>query len=57
MNPQARPPHIEHHNGAITMAQGERTTGEYAGAVKMAGAIVEGRSAEVKQLQSILGRL
>ncbi|MFF8195279.1 DUF305 domain-containing protein [Streptomyces bobili] len=48
---------IEHHNGAITMAEGERKNGEYAGAVKMAGAIVEGQSAEVKQLQSILDRL
>ncbi|MFD5254615.1 DUF305 domain-containing protein [Streptomyces bobili] len=48
---------IEHHEGAITMAEGERKNGEYAGAVKMAGAIVEGQSAEVKQLQSILDRL
>ncbi|MEU0117893.1 DUF305 domain-containing protein [Streptomyces bobili] len=48
---------IEHHNGAITMAEGEQKNGEYAGAVKMAGAIVEGQSAEVKQLQSILDRL
>ncbi|WP_327318681.1 DUF305 domain-containing protein [Streptomyces sp. NBC_01235] len=48
---------IEHHNGAIGMAQDEQKNGKNADAVKMAGDIVEGQSAEVKQLQSILDRL
>lgn len=48
---------IEHHNGAISTAREEQKTGKNAGAVKMAGDIVEGQSAEVKQLQSIVDRL
>jgi uncharacterized protein (DUF305 family) len=48
---------IEHHNGAITMAKDEQKNGKNADAVKMAGDIVKGQSAEVKQLQSILDRL
>lgn len=48
---------IDHHNGAITMAKDEQKNGKNADAVKMAGDIVEGQSAEVKQLQSILDRL
>ncbi|MGW0583350.1 DUF305 domain-containing protein [Streptomyces sp. NPDC002920] len=48
---------IEHHNGAISTAQDEQKNGKNADAVKMAGAIVEGQSAEVKQLQSIVDRL
>ncbi|MGX1268411.1 DUF305 domain-containing protein [Streptomyces phaeoluteigriseus] len=48
---------IEHHNGAITMAESERKNGENADAVTMAGDIVEGQSAEVEQLQGILDRL
>ncbi|MER6960346.1 MULTISPECIES: DUF305 domain-containing protein [unclassified Streptomyces] len=48
---------IEHHNGAISMAKDEQKDGKNADAVKMAGDIVEGQSAEVKQLQSILDRL
>jgi uncharacterized protein (DUF305 family) len=48
---------IEHHNGAIDMAKDEQKNGKNADAVKMAGDIVTGQSAEVKQLQSILDRL
>lgn len=48
---------IEHHNGAISMAKDEQKNGKNADAVKMAGDIVEGQSAEVKQLQSIADRL
>ncbi|MGW9133557.1 DUF305 domain-containing protein [Streptomyces sp. NPDC055681] len=48
---------IEHHNGAISMAQDEQKSGKNADAVKMAGDIVEGQSAEVKQLQSLVDRL
>ncbi|GGZ94867.1 DUF305 domain-containing protein [Streptomyces bluensis] len=48
---------IDHHNGAITMAKDEQKKGKNGDAVKMAGDIVKGQSAEVKQLQSILDRL
>ncbi|MDQ0605028.1 uncharacterized protein (DUF305 family) [Streptomyces canus] len=48
---------IEHHHGAITMAKDEQKNGKNADAKKMAGDIVTGQSAEVKQLQSILDRL
>ncbi|GAA4040235.1 DUF305 domain-containing protein [Streptomyces shaanxiensis] len=48
---------IDHHDGAIAMAKDEQKNGENADAVQMAGDIVEGQSAEVKQLNSILDRL
>ncbi|MER6010432.1 DUF305 domain-containing protein [Streptomyces bluensis] len=48
---------IEHHNGAISMAEDEQKNGKNADAKKMAGDIVKGQSAEVKQLQSIVDRL
>ncbi|MFD8035625.1 DUF305 domain-containing protein [Streptomyces sp. NPDC059717] len=48
---------IDHHNGAISMAKPEQKDGKNADAVKMAGDIVTGQSAEVTQLQSILNRL
>ncbi|MEV1069859.1 DUF305 domain-containing protein [Streptomyces sp. NPDC050263] len=48
---------IEHHNGAISMAEDEQKDGKNADAVKMAGGIVEGQSSEVEQLQSIVDRL
>ena len=48
---------IDHHNGAISMAEDEQKNGRNADAVKMAGDIATGQSAEVKQLQKILDRL
>lgn len=48
---------IDHHDGAIAMAKDEQKNGKNVDAVKMAGDIVEGQSAEVKQLNSILDRL
>ncbi|MBC2901917.1 DUF305 domain-containing protein [Streptomyces cupreus] len=48
---------IEHHNGAISMAEDEQKDGEYADAKKMADTIVKGQSAEVEQLQAIVDRL
>ncbi|MFF5159122.1 DUF305 domain-containing protein [Streptomyces sp. NPDC000348] len=48
---------IDHHDGAIAMAEDERENGENADARKTAGDIVEGQSAEVEQLRSILDRL
>ncbi|WP_128382448.1 DUF305 domain-containing protein [Streptomyces cavernae] len=48
---------IEHHNGAISAAKEEQKNGKNADAMKMAGEIVKGQSAEVKQFQGILDRL
>lgn len=48
---------IDHHNGAISMAKDEQKNGKHADAMKMAGDIATGQSAEVKQLQGILDRL
>ncbi|MFH9547894.1 DUF305 domain-containing protein [Streptomyces sp. NPDC017435] len=48
---------IDHHNGAIAMAKDEQKNGQNADAKKMAGDVVTGQSAEVKQLQGILDRL
>ncbi|MER7497833.1 DUF305 domain-containing protein [Streptomyces pharetrae] len=48
---------IEHHDGAIGMAQEERQKGENAEARKLAGDIVTGQTAEVRQLRDILDRL
>lgn len=48
---------IEHHEGAITMAQEEQKNGKNADAKALADAIVKGQSAEVEQLQGIVDRL
>ncbi|GAA3807430.1 DUF305 domain-containing protein [Streptomyces phyllanthi] len=48
---------IEHHEGAITMAEAEQKNGKNADAVNLAGDIVKGQSTEVEQLQAILDRL
>ncbi|MGW7265297.1 DUF305 domain-containing protein [Streptomyces sp. NPDC054842] len=48
---------IDHHRGAIGMAEEERKNGENADAVRTAGDIVTSQSAEVEQLKGILGRL
>ncbi|MFE0675354.1 DUF305 domain-containing protein [Streptomyces sp. NPDC058867] len=48
---------IEHHDGAIAMAEDERRDGENADARKLAAAVVRGQSAEVEQLRDLLDRL
>ncbi|NBE50129.1 DUF305 domain-containing protein [Streptomyces boluensis] len=48
---------IEHHNGAIKMAEDERKNGKSADAKKMADAIIKGQSAEVAQFEKILDRI
>ncbi|MFF4905830.1 DUF305 domain-containing protein [Streptomyces sp. NPDC001260] len=48
---------IDHHKGAIAMAKDEQKNGKNTAAVTMAGDIVKGQSAEVKQLQGILDQL
>jgi uncharacterized protein (DUF305 family) len=48
---------VEHHKGAITMAEDELKNGKNADAKKLAGAIIKGQSAEVAQFEKILDRL
>ncbi|MCI3223429.1 DUF305 domain-containing protein [Streptomyces sp. NP-1717] len=48
---------IEHHNGAIAMARDQRKNGENTTAKKLAAEVIEAQTAEVEQLNRILGRL
>ncbi|MGV8885959.1 MAG: DUF305 domain-containing protein [Microbacteriaceae bacterium] len=48
---------IEHHEGAITMAQTEINNGENSAAVDLAAAIVAGQTTEVDTMRKILGSL
>jgi uncharacterized protein (DUF305 family) len=48
---------IEHHDGAIAMAEEERRNGENPDARKMAAAVVKSQSAKVEQLQAVVDRL
>jgi uncharacterized protein (DUF305 family) len=46
---------IEHHEGAIEMAETEISDGEYADAVALAKDVRDGQQAEVEQMQQLLG--
>lgn len=46
---------IEHHTGAIQMAQTEQADGQYAEAIELAAQIEEGQTAEVETMQDLLG--
>lgn len=48
---------IEHHEGAITMAEDEQKNGRNATAKKLAAAVVKTQSAEVEKFEKILDRL
>ncbi|MEV5315327.1 DUF305 domain-containing protein [Streptomyces sp. NPDC052610] len=48
---------IEHHNGAVAMAEDERRDGRNGEAKGMADDIVESQSAEIERLQGVLDRL
>jgi uncharacterized protein (DUF305 family) len=45
---------IEHHQGAIEMAQTEQSDGEYAPAVELAGQIESAQTAEIAQMEDLL---
>ncbi|MGW2523128.1 DUF305 domain-containing protein [Streptomyces sp. NPDC001617] len=47
---------IEHHNGAIEMARTEKAKGSYAPAVSMAGDIISGQTAEITEMNKLLGK-
>ncbi|WP_424536439.1 DUF305 domain-containing protein [Sphaerisporangium viridialbum] len=46
---------VTHHQGAITMAKAERSTGSYPPAKDMAKAIIASQSKEIDQMNSLLG--
>ncbi|WP_406723839.1 DUF305 domain-containing protein [Streptomyces sp. GD-15H] len=48
---------VDHHKGAVEMAQDEQKNGRNATAKKLAEDVVKTQSAEVEQLQKILARL
>jgi uncharacterized protein (DUF305 family) len=46
---------IAHHEGAIAMAQSEKSDGIHKGAIKMAEDIIKTQTAEIKRMQNLLG--
>jgi len=48
---------IEHHEGAIVMAQIELDTGEYPAAIELAGAIISAQTDEIATMKAILDTL
>jgi len=46
---------MEHHQGAIDMAQTEIDDGEFADAVSLAKSIVSTQQAEIDQIKQLLG--
>ncbi|MEO3852727.1 DUF305 domain-containing protein [Streptomyces sp. B8F3] len=47
---------IEHHEGAVAMAETERADGSYAPAKKMAGQIISSQEAEIDAMKSMLDK-
>ncbi|MGW5652127.1 DUF305 domain-containing protein [Streptomyces humi] len=47
---------VQHHQGAVEMAGTEQAKGAYAPATSMAGSIVTGQNAEIKEMNKLLGK-
>ncbi|MCG8966277.1 DUF305 domain-containing protein [Streptomyces sp. CL12-4] len=47
---------IKHHEGAVEMAEAEQADGAYEPATKMAGEIITSQSAEIEQMNKLLGK-
>ncbi|QUW92904.1 DUF305 domain-containing protein [Streptomyces sp. V17-9] len=47
---------IKHHEGAVEMAKTEQADGAYGPATKMAGEIISSQSAEIEQMNGLLGK-
>ncbi|MFD8804188.1 DUF305 domain-containing protein [Streptomyces sp. NPDC059597] len=45
---------IRHHQGAVEMATTEKDKGRYAPATKLAGAVIQGQSAEIAEMRKLL---
>ena len=46
---------IAHHEGAIAMAQSEKSDGVHKGALRLADAIIKTQTAEIKRMEDMLG--
>jgi uncharacterized protein (DUF305 family) len=47
---------VEHHEGAIDMAGTEKAKGRYAAATAMADDIITGQTAEITEMNKLLGK-
>ena len=47
---------VEHHEGAVDMARTEKADGKYAPATELAGDVITAQSAEIKQMNKMLGK-
>ncbi|MCX4555653.1 DUF305 domain-containing protein [Streptomyces umbrinus] len=47
---------VEHHEGAVEMAETEKADGKYGPAMKLADAVVTAQTAEIKQMNKMLGK-
>ncbi|GHH04836.1 DUF305 domain-containing protein [Streptomyces lanatus] len=47
---------VEHHEGAVEMAGTEKAKGAYAPATKLADAVVTGQTAEIEEMNKLLGK-
>ncbi|MFG2779240.1 DUF305 domain-containing protein [Streptomyces prunicolor] len=47
---------IEHHEGAVSMAKAEKTDGEYKPATELAAGVITAQSAEIEQMNKMLGK-
>nr|WSY49945.1 DUF305 domain-containing protein [Streptomyces sp. NBC_00886] len=47
---------VEHHEGAVDMAKVEKADGEYDPATKLAADVITAQSAEIKQMNKMLGK-
>jgi uncharacterized protein (DUF305 family) len=45
---------VEHHEGAVEMAEAEKADGQYKPAVDLAGDIIESQTAEIEKMQELL---
>ncbi|HXH80342.1 DUF305 domain-containing protein [Nocardioides sp.] len=46
---------VEHHEGAVEMAEAEQSEGQYKAAVELADDIIESQSAEIETMEELLG--
>ncbi|GAB2611180.1 DUF305 domain-containing protein [Streptomyces capparidis] len=47
---------IKHHEGAVTMARTEKEDGEYGAAMELADKVIADQSAEIRQMEKMLGK-
>ncbi|MEV0634500.1 DUF305 domain-containing protein [Streptomyces sp. NPDC050619] len=47
---------VQHHEGAIEMAKGEKADGEYGPATKLADDVITAQTAEIEQMNKMLGK-